>query len=52
MKHADSRLGGIAYNEGSNNAAVEGAYDPSQYANLPVSSDLKELFKTIPRYTI
>lgn len=30
---------------------VEGGYEPSQYANLPVSADLKELFKSIQRYT-
>ncbi|CAJ1048385.1 intraflagellar transport protein 46 homolog [Xyrichtys novacula] len=31
--------------------APEGAYDPADYANLPVSSDIKELFKYITRYT-
>ncbi|XP_056224942.1 intraflagellar transport protein 46 homolog isoform X1 [Seriola aureovittata] len=29
----------------------EGAYDPADYANLPVSTDVKELFQYITRYT-
>ncbi|KAM6960426.1 intraflagellar transport protein 46 homolog [Tautogolabrus adspersus] len=32
-------------------AAPEGAYDPADYANLPVSSDIKELFQYITRYS-
>lgn len=31
--------------------ALEGAYDPADYANLPVSSEFKELFQYITRYT-
>lgn len=31
--------------------APEGAYDPADYANLPVSSDIKELFQYITRYS-
>ncbi|ELU06595.1 hypothetical protein CAPTEDRAFT_181738 [Capitella teleta] len=34
-----------------NGGAVEGAYDPSDYENLPVTSDIKELFSYITRYT-
>ncbi|XP_071841559.1 intraflagellar transport protein 46 homolog isoform X2 [Apostichopus japonicus] len=30
---------------------VEGAYDPAEYENLPVSSEIKELFQYITRYT-
>ena len=29
---------------------VPGAYNPTQYANLPVSSEIKELFEYIQRY--
>lgn len=29
--------------------APEGAYDPDDYANLPVSSEIKELFQYITR---
>jgi hypothetical protein len=28
---------------------LEGGYDPAQYATLPISADLKELFKSIQR---
>ncbi|XP_041821208.1 intraflagellar transport protein 46 homolog isoform X2 [Chelmon rostratus] len=31
--------------------ALEGAYDPADYANLPVSTEIKELFQYITRYT-
>lgn len=31
--------------------APEGAYDPADYANLPVSTEIKELFQYIIRYT-
>ncbi|KAK2899356.1 intraflagellar transport protein 46 homolog isoform X1 [Channa argus] len=31
--------------------APEGAYDPADYANLPVSNEVKELFQYITRYT-
>ncbi|XP_070849228.1 intraflagellar transport protein 46 homolog [Chaetodon trifascialis] len=30
--------------------APEGAYDPADYANLPVSTEIKELFQYITRY--
>ena len=29
--------------------ALEGAYDPANYANLPVSTEVKELFQYITR---
>lgn len=29
--------------------ALEGAYDPADYANLPVSTEIKELFQYITR---
>ena len=29
--------------------AVEGAYDPADYANLPVSTEIKEMFQYITR---
>ena len=29
---------------------IPGAYNPSQYANLPVSQELKEMFEYIQRY--
>lgn len=29
---------------------VEGGYQPSDYANLPVGMEVKELFKSIQRY--
>lgn len=35
--------------ENTREVAVEGAYEPAQYANLPVSAELKELFKSIQR---
>ncbi|XP_029310481.1 intraflagellar transport protein 46 homolog [Cottoperca gobio] len=31
--------------------ALEGAYDPADYANLPVSTEIKELFQYITRYS-
>ncbi|XP_028254800.1 intraflagellar transport protein 46 homolog [Parambassis ranga] len=31
--------------------APEGAYDPADYTNLPVSTEVKELFQYITRYT-
>ncbi|XP_044040157.1 intraflagellar transport protein 46 homolog isoform X2 [Siniperca chuatsi] len=31
--------------------APEGAYDPADYANLPVSTEIKELFQYITRYS-
>lgn len=31
--------------------ALEGAYDPAHYANLPVSTEVRELFQYITRYT-
>ncbi|XP_059210345.1 intraflagellar transport protein 46 homolog [Centropristis striata] len=31
--------------------APEGAYDPADYANLPVSTEIKELFQHITRYS-
>nr|XP_046236700.1 RPA-related protein RADX-like isoform X2 [Scatophagus argus] len=31
--------------------APEGAYDPADYANLPVSTEVKELFQYITRYS-
>uniref|UniRef100_A0A3Q2E9G9 Intraflagellar transport protein 46 homolog n=1 Tax=Cyprinodon variegatus TaxID=28743 RepID=A0A3Q2E9G9_CYPVA len=31
--------------------AVEGAYDPADYANLPVTTEIKELFQYITRYS-
>ncbi|XP_038065243.1 intraflagellar transport protein 46 homolog isoform X2 [Patiria miniata] len=37
--------------EEGRNMALEGAYDPAEYENLPVSSDIKELFQYITRYT-
>lgn len=30
--------------------ALEGAYDPADYANLPVSTEIKDLFQYITRY--
>ncbi|CAL8384700.1 unnamed protein product [Arctogadus glacialis] len=32
-------------------SAPEGAYDPADYHNLPVSTEIKELFQYITRYT-
>lgn len=29
--------------------ATEGAYDPAEYANLPVSTEIKDLFQYITR---
>lgn len=37
--------------EDGRNMTLEGAYDPAEYENLPVSSDIKELFQYITRYT-
>ncbi|XP_033641231.1 intraflagellar transport protein 46 homolog isoform X2 [Asterias rubens] len=37
--------------EEGQNMALEGAYDPAEYENLPVSSEIKELFQYITRYT-
>ncbi|KAK5618390.1 Intraflagellar transport protein 46 [Crenichthys baileyi] len=31
--------------------ALEGAYDPADYANLPVTTEIKELFQYITRYS-
>ncbi|KAK2863510.1 hypothetical protein Q5P01_003043 [Channa striata] len=31
--------------------APDGAYDPADYANLPVSNEIKEMFQYITRYT-
>uniref|UniRef100_H3CAK2 Intraflagellar transport protein 46 homolog n=1 Tax=Tetraodon nigroviridis TaxID=99883 RepID=H3CAK2_TETNG len=31
--------------------ATEGAYDPAEYANLPVSTEIKDLFQYITRYS-
>ena len=31
-------------------SAPEGAYDPADYHNLPVSTEIKELFQYITRY--
>jgi len=42
----------INNNEGMRQATLEGGYEPAQYANLPVSGELKELFKTIQRYIL
>jgi len=30
----------------------QGAYNPADFANLPVGSDIKELFKYIDRYIV
>lgn len=35
--------------ESNKPAAVQGAYKPSDYASLPVSNEVKELFKYISR---
>jgi len=37
----NSKLGGINYNDENKAVAFEGGYEPSEYANLPVSSDIK-----------
>ncbi|XP_018610668.1 intraflagellar transport protein 46 homolog isoform X2 [Scleropages formosus] len=37
--------------EGDPGSALEGAYDPADYDHLPVSSEIKELFQYITRYT-
>ncbi|XP_019904000.1 intraflagellar transport protein 46 homolog isoform X2 [Esox lucius] len=37
--------------EGELGSAPEGAYDPSDYDHLPVSTEIKELFQYITRYT-
>ncbi|XP_074656371.1 intraflagellar transport protein 46 homolog [Tubulanus polymorphus] len=37
--------------EDEHGVALEGAYDPADYENLPVSSEIKELFQYITRYT-
>ncbi|XP_063059802.1 intraflagellar transport protein 46 homolog isoform X2 [Engraulis encrasicolus] len=36
--------------EGEQGSAPEGAYDPSDFDHLPVSSEIKELFQYITRY--
>jgi len=36
--------------EGAGAPVPEGLYDPSEYATLPVSADIKELFQHITRY--
>ncbi|CAL1537177.1 unnamed protein product [Lymnaea stagnalis] len=37
--------------EDEDHPQVEGAYDPAEYENLSVSSEIKELFQYITRYT-
>uniref|UniRef100_A0A8C2HK66 Intraflagellar transport protein 46 homolog n=1 Tax=Cyprinus carpio TaxID=7962 RepID=A0A8C2HK66_CYPCA len=37
--------------EGEPGSAPEGAYDPADYEHLPVSTEIKELFQYITRYT-
>ncbi|XP_030580886.1 intraflagellar transport protein 46 homolog [Archocentrus centrarchus] len=37
--------------DGKSHKAPEGLYNPADYANLPVSTDIKELFQYITRYT-
>jgi hypothetical protein len=37
------------YNEGKQ-INIEGGYQAADYANLPVSLEVKELFKSIQRY--
>ena len=44
--------GQSAENYNDNKVMMEGAYEPGQYANLPVGADLKELFKSIQRYPL
>lgn len=41
--------GGNSY-EQNKQINVEGGYQPSEYANLPVSMEVKELFKSIQRF--
>lgn len=36
--------------EDDDEKAVPGAYNPAEYANLQVSSDVKDLFEYIQRY--
>lgn len=40
-----------AANYDNNKAVAEGGYQASDYAHLPVSQELKELFKSIQRYS-
>lgn len=35
--------------DSSKQVTLQGGYEPAQYANLPVSAEIKELFKTIQR---
>lgn len=35
--------------ENARQATMEGGYEPELYSNLPVSAELKELFKSIQR---
>ncbi|XP_054608698.1 intraflagellar transport protein 46 homolog [Dunckerocampus dactyliophorus] len=67
VKGPISRQGGVSPNEEDDESeedsesdsddddvtaeAPEGAYDPADYANLPVSTEIKELFQYIIRYT-
>ncbi|XP_060079832.1 intraflagellar transport protein 46 homolog [Ylistrum balloti] len=37
--------------EDEDHAPLEGAYDPADYENLPVTPEIKELFQYITRYT-
>ncbi|XP_052805674.1 intraflagellar transport protein 46 homolog isoform X4 [Mya arenaria] len=37
--------------EDDDHVALEGAYDPADYENLPVTPEIKELFQYITRYT-
>ena len=47
-----SNLNGGANYEQNKQIAVEGGYQPSDYANLPVSMEVKELFKSIQRQVL
>ena len=38
------------YNDTKMGSQVEGGYDPSQFSDLPVGGDVKDLFKMIGRY--
>ncbi|EDV25774.1 uncharacterized protein TRIADDRAFT_4027, partial [Trichoplax adhaerens] len=38
-------------NDASHHEGQEGAYDPAEFANLPVNSEIKDLFQYITRYT-
>ena len=44
-----SRLGAGNYDD-NKVMTIEGGYKASDYMNLPVSADVKELFKSIQRY--